>query len=130
MKRIYAQCSLDSRDEMICVYGFGEKVNGSALHGLHCKRNVSVRREKNNRHANLPFNENLLHLQPVGRREAEVEDEAARIGQEVPSKKFLRIGINADLPAFERKQAGERVTDIGIVVNNANDSGLHSAAPS
>lgn len=130
MKRIYAQCSLDSRDEMIRVYGFCEKVNGSALHGFDRKRNVSVRREENNRHANLPFNENLLHLQPVGRREAEVEDEAARIGQKVPGKKFLRIGINADLPAFERKQAGERVTDIGIVVNNANDSGFHSAAPS
>ena len=130
MKRVYAQCSLDSRDEMICVYGFCEKVNGSALHGLDRKRNVSVRREKNNRHANLPFNQNLLHLQPVGRREAKVEDEAARIGQKVTSKKFLRIGINAGLPAFERKQTGERVTDIGIVVNNANDSRLHSAAPS
>ena len=108
----------DGVQQILVTEGFGQKVDCALFHGLDGHRDIAMRRNED--YGDLPLRADQLALQvkPTQAGHAYVQDQARRTVAIAATQKFLGRREALDRQAYGCNQAGERLADGNVVVNN------------
>src|ERR1700737_732859 len=117
---VFFQRHLNGIEQILVVERFNKEFHGSSLHGFDAHRDVAVRRDEENRNADVGLVQLTLKIDSADSRQSHVEDQTARNLRSVSREEFGRRSERFHWQADRSQQAPDGVPDGGIIVHNEN----------